>query len=157
MISFFVPGHPKGQPRPRAFAKRYGSTWTARVYDPGTAEGWKSCVALAALPHLRGKLAGPLMVTLEFRLARPKAHLKSNGLLRPDAPAYHTSKPDADNLAKAVLDALTQLGAWPDDATIAELHVRKTYADGEPGCQIGIGACWRPAQPTPVNQESFNL
>lgn len=159
MISFFVPGHAKGQPRPRAFAKRFGHVWTARVYDPGTAEGWKACVALAAKDHLRGKLPGPLMLTLEFRMARPKAHRKSNGLLRPDAPVYHTSTPDADNLAKAVLDALTQLGAWEDDALIAELHVRKTYADDDPGCLVSIGECWSSAKPRhePAAQEVMPL
>ena len=39
-----APGIPKGQPRPRAFSRN----GHARVFDPGTAEGWKSAVAVAA-------------------------------------------------------------------------------------------------------------
>ncbi|NCA12937.1 MAG: RusA family crossover junction endodeoxyribonuclease, partial [Proteobacteria bacterium] len=39
-----------------------------------------------------------------------------------------TAKPDADNCAKAVMDALTQLGAfWRDDAQVVELRVWKDY------------------------------
>jgi len=43
-IHFFVSGDPKAQPRIRAFA----INGHARVYDPGTAEGWKSLIAVAA-------------------------------------------------------------------------------------------------------------
>jgi hypothetical protein len=40
-ISIFVHGEPKGQPRPRAFARG----GMVRMYDPATAEGWKSAIA----------------------------------------------------------------------------------------------------------------
>ena len=36
-----------------------------------------------------------------------------------------TYKPDADNLAKLVLDALTKAGAWDDDAQVTTLIVNK--------------------------------
>ena len=51
-ISFSVDGEPKAQPRPKAFARNFGNKWQARVYDPGTAEGWKSLIAIAVKPHL---------------------------------------------------------------------------------------------------------
>ena len=67
MISFFVPGIPKGQPRPRAFAF-HGK---ARVFDPGTAEGWKASVALAARDELPpAPLEGALSVSLRFYMPR---------------------------------------------------------------------------------------
>jgi Holliday junction resolvase RusA-like endonuclease len=122
-VTFSVFGDPKGQPRPRAFS-RGGH---ARVFDPGTAEGWKSCIAIAARPHLPPKpLEGPLSVDLNFFFRRPKIHFKGQ-TLRAEAPRYHTRTPDADNLAKAVLDALTTLGMWHDDAQVADLVVRKWY------------------------------
>ena len=131
-IQFTAFGDPKGQPRPRAF-HRGGMT---RVYDPGTAEGWKSQIAVEALPHKpETPIQGPVIVTLLFNFARPKSHSTSKGL-RPTAPVYHTAKPDADNLAKAVLDCLTQLCFWGDDAQVAVLNVRKHY--GQPGCIINI-------------------
>ena len=121
---FFVTGDPKGQPRPRAFAFR----GKVRVYDPGSAEGWKAQVALAAREAGLTALNGPVEVRIMFHFARPKSHFNKSGL-KPSAPVnWHTQKPDADNLAKAVLDALTTLGAWKDDAYVARLDVAKVWA-----------------------------
>lgn len=130
--AFFAAGIPKGQPRPRAFS-RGGH---ARVYDPGTAEGWKGCVAIAAQGH-RGKFgAGPLRVAIRFVFPRPKSHHRKDGSLKAGSPEFHTAKPDADNAAKAVLDALTEIGVWPDDAQVAQLWVSKRY--GDPGAFVEI-------------------
>jgi Holliday junction resolvase RusA-like endonuclease len=122
--SFRVYGTPKGQPRPRAFSRG----GRAAVYDPGTAEGWKSLIAIAC-QELRGALIeGPVSVAMIFYMPRPKSHFTKSGAIKPAAPQqWHTSKPDADNLAKAVLDALTTLRVWHDDDQVAELMVRKHY------------------------------
>ena len=133
-ISFIVFGDPKGQPRPRAFS-RGGMT---RMYDPGTAEGWKGLIAAAAQPHKPdAQIEGPIHVSLLFRFNRPKSHSGTKGI-KPTAPEYHTGKPDADNLAKAVLDCITQLGFWKDDAQVSALDIRKKYSNGAPFCQITI-------------------
>lgn len=138
MIQFFAEGIPKGQPRPKAFAF-HGK---ARVYDPGTAEHWKGQVALAARDHRPEKpITGPLRVILGFRFPRPKSHFrtgKNAGQLRADASPYHTGKPDSDNCAKAVLDALSHLGIWQDDAQVAILKVWKMYQAGPVGCYVTI-------------------
>lgn len=136
-------GTPKGQPRPRAFARG----GRAAVYDPGTAEGWKSCVAVAA-KELEGRLLHvPLSVSLTFFMPRPKSHFKTSGQLRDRSPRFiHDSKPDADNLAKAVLDALTGIRVWIDDDQVCELVVRKYWESDHndkpqthpPGCSIRI-------------------
>lgn len=137
MIAFSVDGVPKPQPRPRAFA-RHGR---ARVYDPATAEGWKSSVAMAAAGHRPlTPLAGLIEVDLIFRLPRPKAHYHTGrraGVLRDGAPLWHSGKPDLDNLAKAVIDALTEIGFWGDDGQIARLTVEKRYS-ARPGCDVRI-------------------
>jgi len=141
-IRAFIHGEPKGQPRPRAFAmKGNNGKASARVYDPGTAEGWKSQVAeafrneLPATPH-----EIPLYVCLSFYMPRPNKHFrtgKHSHELRPDAPTYYTKTPDADNLAKAVLDALTTLGMWKDDSYVVRLVVTKQWVN--PGTASG---CW---------------
>lgn len=139
-ISFTVSGDPKGQPRPRAFAMRMGNgKYSARVFDSGTAEAWKQQIAVAAAPvRPLTVLAGPVSLRIGFVFRRPKSHFRSNGELKPSAPKRFTSKPDADNLAKAVMDALTQLGGiWNDDAQVVSLKVWKDYG-AQPGAVVEI-------------------
>lgn len=137
-IRFFAQGVPKGQPRPRAFS-RGGH---ARVYDPGTAEGWKSCVAIAAKAHLpKEPMACPVAVALDFAFPRPKSHFgtgKRATERKATAPTHHVAKPDADNAAKAILDALTDLRMWTDDAAVVQLTITKRYAEDLPGCLVTI-------------------
>ena len=135
MIAVWIPGIPKGQPRPRAFA-RGGK---ARVFDPGTAEGWKSAIALAVLDaKLAGlPLEGPLHVSLKCFFPRPKSHSTKRGL-RPEAPVFHTSKPDADNVLKAALDALTHIGLWHDDSQVCSVRVLKSYDATVPGTWLEV-------------------
>jgi Holliday junction resolvase RusA-like endonuclease len=137
VAAFNVLGDPKPQPRPRAFS-RGGQ---ARVYDPGTAEGWKGAIALAARSHLPVEpLQGPVRVSIELRFRRPRAHYvagKPERGLRPRAPALHTGKPDRDNCEKALLDCLTQLGMWHDDGQVCGGEVSKIYGDA-PGARVVI-------------------
>lgn len=136
--AFFVPGIPKAQPRPRAFAKRVGGgRFEARVYDPSTAEGWKSLIATEAKKHIpETPFEGPVAMRMVFYLPRPKDHFRKNGDLKETAPGYMLSKPDLDNLEKAVKDALTLLGFWKDDKQVIFVTKKKTYAKSpfdEPG------------------------
>lgn len=135
IASFTVLGDPKPQPRPRAFARGKH----ARVYDPATAEGWKSAVALAAREHLPPEpLQGPVRLDAIFRFRRPKKHYIANKPergLRVDAPQYHTGLYDADNLIKAVMDTLTTIGMWADDGQVCECAITKIYSE-QPGAEI---------------------
>ena len=135
-VTFFATGTPKGQPRPRAFSRG----GRAAVYDPGTAEGWKGQVALAwrDTGHQKMADAPAYKVLLRFRFPRPKSHFNSKEELKPTAPVWFTGKPDSDNLGKAILDALTTLGIWKDDALVVELCVSKKYAEQNSGCMIHI-------------------
>lgn len=139
-IEFRVNGIPKGQPRPRAFAKKLGNgRFAARVYDAGTAEEWKSCIAAAARRFIpREPAKGAVTLAMQFFFPRPKTHLRSNATqLRPTAPPYFTTKPDCDNLEKAVLDCLTTLGFWSDDKQIVAQTSSKSYG-ASPGAIISI-------------------
>ena len=122
-IEFMGEGTPKPQPRPRAFSRG----GMVRVYDPGTAEGWKNSIAIAAKQHVPAEpMEGALALGLDFIMPRPKAHYLKSGL-RETAPYWHTKKPDADNLCKAVMDAMTTLGFWRDDSQVCDLKCRKIY------------------------------
>jgi Holliday junction resolvase RusA-like endonuclease len=142
-ISFHVYGIPKAQPRPRAFTRKMGNKYVARVFEAGTAEEWKSLIAAAAKPHTPPTpILGPVRVDLTFYFPRPKSHFltgKNALTLRYDAPLWHTVKPDRDNLEKAVLDALTQLGGfWRDDSQVCDGRVIKLYRS-QPGLMVSIG------------------
>lgn len=124
-IEVFVPGIPKGQPRPRAFARKFGAKWSARVYDPGTSEGWKGAVAVAVQQFRPpSPLEGPVGVQCDFLFPRPGRLLKKSS---PEGEIPHISKPDRDNCDKAVLDALTQLGFFHDDSQVCRGAPTKNY------------------------------
>jgi crossover junction endodeoxyribonuclease RusA len=114
----------------------------ARVYTPKTADDWKMIVrneAGKAWDATHGPVwEGPLRVDLTFYFPRPKSHFRANGVTKPTAPVWHTTKPDRDNSDKAVLDALTNLGIWYDDKQVCDGRIQKLYTNGTPGCRITI-------------------
>lgn len=127
-----VEGVPKAQPRPRACARGKFVT----MYDPGTARLWKATVKNGIRAVWNGQpYGGPLHVTIGFLMPRPKWHLTPKGKLKLTAPYHHTGKPDVDNLAKAALDAMTDLGVWRDDSQVSHLEVLKVYSL-TPGARI---------------------
>lgn len=64
---------------------------------------------------------GPISLTVIFYFDK-KSPKKDWG-------KFKTTKPDADNCVKELIDAMTSVGFWEDDAQIADLHVRKYYAE----------------------------
>ncbi len=150
-IVFEVRGEPKPQPRPRAFARKTQFGTIARVYDAGTAEGWKSQIAEAARPFLPAEpLSGPVSVELDLWLRRPLGHFVAGARERgfkKTAPTFHSSAGDPDNFAKAILDALTTLRFWHDDGQVARLVVTKRYEDAEtgPGALVKVAQLEEPA------------
>lgn len=140
ILQFYVVGQPKAQPRVKAF--RRGNH--AGVYDPGTADNWKLLVGCAARASWnRVRFEGPLRLVIGFFMPRPKSHLNRHGDVKPTAPAWHESKPDSDNLAKAVMDAMTALGVWRDDSQVVQLEVSKAYGS-HPGAIVILGSARSP-------------
>jgi Holliday junction resolvase RusA-like endonuclease len=133
-MNTFIFGDPKGQPRARAFARKMGAKHVARMYDSDVADAWKRAVDLGierehrALPVVLDPV-GAFEVKLAFFFRRPKSHYGKGGHVKASAPVFHVSKPDADNLAKLVLDRITRGGQiWRDDSQVAKLHVEKYWA-----------------------------
>jgi crossover junction endodeoxyribonuclease RusA len=132
---FMVVGEPKGQPRARAFARKVGNAFTARVYNPATAEGWKNAIAISARDAgLDGvMMQGPIILNVHCYFARPKSHYGTgkNATLLKSAYQYETrkiSKPDLDNVMKAVKDCLSQIGAWKDDSQVCYESISKEWS-----------------------------
>ena len=132
-ISFAVNGIPKAQPRPRACVR--GNH--ASVYDAGTANDWKYSVARTARENaLEKPFSGPVALFITIYLPRPKSHFYT-------APIYCTKKPDVDNYAKAIMDALTDSGViWMDDAQVVDINCRKLYTTHETGAAITVCDKW---------------
>lgn len=136
-LEFFAHGHPKAQPRARATIRGKH----AGIYNPGTADDWKATIREAAREATRGYswtiFLGAVRLDATFFFQRPKAHFRGkSGALRLDAPVYHTSKPDRDNLDKALLDALKNVQVFRDDCQVAAGTITKLY--GMPGQPVGV-------------------
>lgn len=124
---FRLLGTPKPLQRPR-FNQAQG-----HVYNPSGADLQrlrKRAGAAAAGPP--PPACAPVAVELEFVMPRPRAHFGAAGRLRPSAPRQHLRKPDVDNLAKLVLDALPGTHLH-DDAQVHRLVASKRYCDCQPG------------------------
>lgn len=138
ILDIIVFGTPKGQPRPRAFA----FNGKARVFDPGTAEHWKSQIAKAVQDYLPEQPHdGPMTVSMAFYFKRPKSHYTGKGKLTKAAQTekmYHTSKPDFDNLEKAVSDCLTEVGFWKDDSQVVQWAGYKFWTAASPKLELKI-------------------
>jgi len=129
-----VLGYPVAQGRPRAFKTPAGFV---RVYDPENSRDWKRTVQSQVIAEWpRGTPPFDCAVTLElvFHLPRPKS--------LPKKVVHHTKRPDLDNLAKAVKDALRSI-VYRDDSLVVELHVRKVFGE-RPGVEIRIAAVEEP-------------
>ena len=140
-LQFWVHGLPKAQPR--AKATTIGGRH-ARMYTPPVANQWKSDIATIfrqEYPNV-DPLQCAVSMLIHFYLPRPKGHFgtgKNAGKLKESAPKFHTTKPDVDNLGKAVLDALKG-HAWRDDSQVCSVWKNKWYADdnGRVGALIVI-------------------
>jgi Holliday junction resolvase RusA-like endonuclease len=119
-LTFSVPGEPVPQPRPRV-STRGGF---ARAYVPAThpVHAYRQSLAAAARDAGLSDTGEPLNVVIDAVFERPKSHMRKSGV-RADAPRL--PRPDVDNIAKAVLDALQDV--MGDDTNVARLVVEKSY------------------------------
>lgn len=111
------------------------------MYSPKTSDQWKACVIHAFQNHAGTFPAGtPVKCYLTFAMPRPRSHYgsgKNSTKLKPSAPIRPTGKPDLDNLAKAVTDAITAASVWADDSQVTLLSAAKRY-DATTGCRITL-------------------
>jgi len=83
---------------------------------------------------------GPVFLELVALMPRPKSHYgtgKNADVLKPSAPEWHTSKPDADNILKMLKDCMNEL-FFVDDKQVCVSRVAKKYTDGSPRWDVCI-------------------
>lgn len=126
-IEFRLDICPRAQGRARAVSRGGHARVVKATQDRGNEQ---TIAALAAAHRPAEVLTGPLEVLVFAVLPRPKVlsrvSAKTGKPLADPSRRWHTGKPDSDNLAKAMLDALK--GWWLDDAQVCLLVVRKEVA-----------------------------
>ncbi len=130
VLTFEVPGRPQGKGRPRA----YTSGGHTRMYTPDktvTYENWiRLCYQRAYPAYPRVWLSAPVTLEVDAYFAVPKSYSKARAAACRANETRPTAKPDADNILKAVCDALNGT-AYHDDSEIAEMHIAKRYGTQE--------------------------
>lgn len=111
MTKFEYYGPVMGQARPRF-------TRNGRTYDPPEMKRYKADIRRAYVEQVGRLYEGPVSVSIHAY--RPLAKRTPKKVTR----QAWTSKPDADNIGKAVLDALTGV-AWKDDAQVVQVTICK--------------------------------
>ena len=130
---FIVYGDPRGKGRPR-FSFRGGYAYTDEVtleYQGKVQKMWKSNQFYC----IEGQPT-EILIRAYFRVPVSLSKKKRAALF--GTPYLH--KPDCDNIAKIVLDALNGL-AYQDDRQIDKLNIKKMYVssdDEEPRVEITI-------------------
>jgi Holliday junction resolvase RusA-like endonuclease len=127
-MKIFIPGKAIAQPRHsfRVIKTRQGKL-TCKPYIPKSdpVHAYKQAIRLAYVNAGGEILEGPIEIRIACWFERPKSHSKK----RRQQAEPKTTKPDLDNLAKAILDALNEI-AYNDDGQVCRLTVEKWYVGG---------------------------
>ena len=123
IFNFEIPGDPKGKGRPRF-------TRNGRTFTPAETVRYESLVRTCFTQKYYGAETIPQKVPTEVSITAfysiPKVSKQKQALMESNT-ELPTKKPDIDNLAKIILDALNGI-AYHDDAQIVRLTVQKSYS-----------------------------
>lgn len=124
-IHFRVPGQPVGKGRPRIGKVRNH----ARMFTPEKTVNYENLVAYAAQTAMAGSALFEGAVGLDLRIECQIPASWSGKKQRAAAAdeVLPTTKPDVDNIVKAICDALNGV-VWKDDVQVVDLAVTKRYA-----------------------------
>ena len=130
-IHITIPGVPVGKGRPR-FSGRGGHTYTpekTKDYE----EKVRLCWRTQSGKGFAGKVPLLASVTAYFPIPKSVSKKKAEAM----AGTFHVNRPDADNIAKAILDALNG-HAYPDDAAVQIDRSWKIYTNAAPRVEVTI-------------------
>ncbi|MEL7299351.1 MAG: RusA family crossover junction endodeoxyribonuclease [Pseudomonadota bacterium] len=116
-VRFEIPGKPFAKQRPRM-------TRQGRAYTPKATVSFESVVRQLAALHFSEPLRGPVHVSVCAVFEIPKSWSKARRDAAVDG--FHTSRPDADNIRKAILDGMNRI-AYEDDSQVASGFDQKIY------------------------------
>jgi hypothetical protein len=119
-MKIFIRGEPIAQPRVKVSTK--GGFARAYTEQDHPVHAYKQAIRLAYVNAGGEVLEGPVEIRIVCWFERPKGHSKK----RRQQAEPKTTKPDLDNIGKAVLDALNDI-AYNDDGQVCRLTVEKWY------------------------------
>jgi Holliday junction resolvase RusA-like endonuclease len=119
-MKIFIPGEPIAQPRVKVSTR--GGFARAYVDAKHPIHAYKQAIRLAYVNAGGKVLEGPVSIKIVCWFERPKSHSKK----RRQEPEPKATKPDSDNLAKGIGDALNEI-AYNDDGQVYRLTVEKWY------------------------------
>ena len=129
MCDFEIEGKPVGKGRPRF--KRMGNF--VQTYTPEKTAEYEKLVRLR-FQNAGGVITDkPVRVEIAAFFAPPKSTRKRDKAEMLANRIMPMKKPDVDNIAKIILDALNKI-AYKDDSQVIELSVKKIYSDAAKVC-----------------------
>jgi Holliday junction resolvase RusA-like endonuclease len=125
LITFRVDGPPVAKGRARATA--IGGM--ARLYTPAKTRAYEDRIRIAAAMAMgdRKPFQGEILLTVTAYVAIPKSFSRARRTSAIVGSQHPTTRPDADNYAKAALDGCNGI-LFRDDSQVTDLIVRKRYA-----------------------------
>lgn len=138
-IRFFIPGVAKGKGRARSrIAGAPGKQFVAH-YTPKDTVAYEGLVSLAASHAMNGRAPSEMPVALQMQISvEPPASWSQKKRAKALAgQVMPTSKPDMDNVVKAVMDGCNKV-VFRDDSVCCDLTVKKRYSE-TPGVEVWIG------------------
>ncbi len=138
IIYFYVSGKPRGKGRPRF--TRYG-----KPYTPKETVDYEKAVQAAWWKASDGYSFGdrPVEVQISAHYPMPKAFTKAQREQAEKGEIRPKTKPDVDNIAKIILDALNGK-AFDDDNKVVSLMVDKRYTLDTDGYVAVYLSEWKP-------------
>ena len=120
---FEVPGEIVGKERPRV------NMYTGRVYTPGKTKDYEFLVQqYFKMKYPRHEmLEGRLSINIIAYLKIPKSTSKAKVEEMLENKISPTKKPDVDNIAKSILDAMNNF-VFKDDNQVSKISVEKRFA-----------------------------
>jgi Holliday junction resolvase RusA-like endonuclease len=133
-IVFTVPGQPQGKGR----AKIVKSGGFSRMATPDKTVAYEGLIAHAGHQAMAGRplIEGPVAVVVDMRCQVPASWSKKKQAQALIGEVRPVTKPDQDNVLKAIFDGLNGV-AWKDDVQVVEIVSRKRYAP-LPGVYVEI-------------------